>query len=727
MGNIQIGQEIGRYKIVERLGQGGMAEVFKGYQAHLDRFVAIKVMHPNLVAEKGFIKRFQREARAMAALSHPNIVRIFDFDIHDKNNYYLVMEYIHGKTLKETIEEINIDGQGLPLETAVQISIQIAEALAYAHQFQMIHRDIKPGNVIIEDRTGNALLTDFGIVKLIGDQTLMQTMTGALIGTPAYMSPEQAMGKPGDERVDIYSFGVMIFQMVTGKLPFEADTPFAIVLKHVNDLPPAPIDFNPDVSSDLQEIILKALAKNPDDRYQSAAELADALKSVQLSPDVRPEPTPITETVNEKIEIESQTAAAETNAPEKSSLPLPETQTSQGNIFANIPIPYYLAGLAVIVVIGFLIFSNINRENNDPNDNLISEISPPPITPTDESLNIGLTPSQTEGNVENPPIIPTETIPPTSTSTATVANTLTPTTTPTSTPTVPSPTPTLTPDPAIRPINPVAGTTWVRPIDDMVMVYVPEGVFTMGSPPELEGAAADEKPQHEVSVAGFWLDQTDVTNSQFAQFVAETNYITSAETENRGRVRLDVGWRWVDDADWLHPNGPDTTIDGLENHPVVQVTWDDANAYCAWVDGQLPTESQWEYAARGSEGNIYPWGNEFDGTLLNFCDASCLLDHRNEEFDDGFNQTSPVGSYPEGVSWIGVLDMVGNVWNWTMSPYAAYPGSEDENDESFSRDRVVTRGGAWTNRITESTATFREPILPTSPFSHVGFRCVSSE
>jgi serine/threonine-protein kinase len=283
MAEIKLGQEIGRYKIVGRLGRGGMAEVYKGYQESLDRYVAIKLMHTFLVTEQDFLARFQREARAIAKLNHPNIVGVYDFDTLDDDTYYLVMEYISGGTLKDRLQELAAQGEHLPLEDAIRITSEITSALAYAHKRGMIHRDIKPANIMLTD-IGKAVLTDFGIVKLVGGAhaSAAFTATGALIGTPAYMSPEQALGKPGDERADIYSLGVMLFQMVTGKLPFDADTPLAVVMKHVNEAVPLPISFNPDVPFRLQEVILKALEKDPDRRYQSADEMVSALQRVHL-------------------------------------------------------------------------------------------------------------------------------------------------------------------------------------------------------------------------------------------------------------------------------------------------------------------------------------------------------------------------------------------------------------------------------------------------------------
>lgn len=283
MSDTLTGKKIGKYVIKEKLGSGGMAEVYKGYQENLDRFVAIKLMHAFLVADQDFLNRFQREARAMAALNHPNIVGVYDFDVYGENSYYLVMEYVRGGTLKERLEQLARQGERLPLTDAVKMIAEIADALAYAHRRDMVHRDIKPANIMLNEDTGRAVLTDFGIVKLIGSQSMAFTATGALIGTPAYMSPEQALGKSGDHRVDIYSLGVMLFQMVTGTLPFDADTPLAVVMKHVSSPTPEPSSIIPDIPWGLQEVIMKAMAKSPEDRFSSAGEMAAALRAVDLS------------------------------------------------------------------------------------------------------------------------------------------------------------------------------------------------------------------------------------------------------------------------------------------------------------------------------------------------------------------------------------------------------------------------------------------------------------
>ncbi len=264
-----IGQTIGKYRIVEHLGRGGMAEVYKAYQPSLDRYVALKLMHAFLADDAGFQARFEREAKNVAALRHPNIVQVFDFDLH-QGTPFMVMEFVEGGTLKTHLENLARQGRALTLTEAIHIVVEVGKALAYAHGRQMIHRDVKPANVLL-DRGGRIILTDFGIAKILTGPSY--TMTGMSVGTPSYMSPEQGLGKPGDHRSDIYALGVMLYQLTTGQLPYEADTPLAVMLKHVNEPLPLPRSVAPDLPEGVERVILKAMAKSPDDRFQSADEM----------------------------------------------------------------------------------------------------------------------------------------------------------------------------------------------------------------------------------------------------------------------------------------------------------------------------------------------------------------------------------------------------------------------------------------------------------------------
>ncbi len=264
-----IGKTISRYEIVEHIGRGATADVYKAYQAPLDRYVAIKLLHPFLAEDTDFLGRFQREAKAAARLRHPNIVQIYDFDaIQDV--YYLVMEFIDGVTLKTAIQDLAAQQQVLSLAEAVRVTRCVATALAYAHSHDMIHRDIKPANIML-DHDGQVILTDFGTAKILsGGQ---HTASGVTTGTPAYASPEQVMALPGDRRSDIYSLGVVFFQMVTGQLPYDADTGVAVFLKHLTDPIPSPRAINPALSIDVETVVFRAMAKRPELRYQTADEL----------------------------------------------------------------------------------------------------------------------------------------------------------------------------------------------------------------------------------------------------------------------------------------------------------------------------------------------------------------------------------------------------------------------------------------------------------------------
>jgi len=268
------GNTLGKYRLTERLGRGGMAEVYRAYQPSLEREVAIKVMHGYLAEDEDFVGRFKREAKAVATLRHPHIVQVYDFDIED-DTYYMVMEYIGGETLKPRLRRLGAEGKRMPLEEVVRIFCALCDALDYAHAQGRVHRDIKPANIMFDGE--RLVLTDFGIASIVGGTRY--TATGAMVGTPAYMSPEQGQGEPGDVRSDVYSLGVILFEMVTGQVPYDADTPLAIVLKHLNEPLPLPRQVSADVPPAMERVILKALAKSPGDRYQSAGALAEALEA----------------------------------------------------------------------------------------------------------------------------------------------------------------------------------------------------------------------------------------------------------------------------------------------------------------------------------------------------------------------------------------------------------------------------------------------------------------
>ena len=267
------GQALGNYQLLERVGRGGMAEVYKGYHQKLDRYVAVKVLHGYLAEGEDFLGRFEREARAVANLRHRNIVQVYDFDVQN-DHYYMVMEFVPGGTLEDWLKRYSGE---INLNEILRIMEKIADALDYAHSQGIIHRDIKPSNILL-DAEGGVYLTDFGIARIISGQTQF-TATGALIGTPAYMSPEQCKGEEIDHVSDIYSLGVILFEMLTGQQPYESETPLSVLQKHITDPIPDIKRFRTDLPPSFDSIMSKALAKNAKDRYQSAEALFEDLQT----------------------------------------------------------------------------------------------------------------------------------------------------------------------------------------------------------------------------------------------------------------------------------------------------------------------------------------------------------------------------------------------------------------------------------------------------------------
>ena len=272
MDQLQPGQMLGPYRIISQVGQGGMATVYKAYQASMDRNVAVKVLPSQLASSAEFTQRFQQEARIIARLEHAHILPVFDYGESDGVAYF-VMRYLDAGTLKDKME-----AGPLPLREIDRYFTQLADALSYAHSQGVIHRDLKPSNALI-DPQGNLFLTDFGIAKLLQSASPRLTQTDAIMGTPAYISPEQAQSSAVDQRSDIYSLGIILYEMVTGRVPYTADTPLAVILKHVSDALPLPSTLKPDIPEAIEQVLLKALAKNPADRFNTVNDFLTAWKN----------------------------------------------------------------------------------------------------------------------------------------------------------------------------------------------------------------------------------------------------------------------------------------------------------------------------------------------------------------------------------------------------------------------------------------------------------------
>jgi eukaryotic-like serine/threonine-protein kinase len=639
-----IGQSLGRYRILEQLGEGGMATVYRGYDTRLERDVAIKVIRVDQFSPASLervLARFEREAKSLARLSHPNIVKVHDFGEHE-GSPYLVLEYVPGRTLKEKV------GTPMPWQQAIHLLLPVAQALAYAHEHGIIHRDVKPSNILLTEK-GQPMLSDFGVAKILeGEETTFLTGTGMGIGTPEYMAPEQWTGQTVPAS-DIYALGVVVYELVTGRKPYTADTPAAILLKQATEPLPRPKGLVPDLPDAVEKVLLKALAKHPEDRYESMDLLASTVAGLFSDRGTPPRPVRVAPSdLDTDLTIGQMAAKPAPEPAQKNQVPFPVGSTQMGGQRKVSPrLLWPLVGLAGLLVLAGLVYQGSL-------DRTTTTESPTAVTPL-----IGRTPSP----------LPTTTV---HTTTAT---------------------------------NPPEF------IDSqgMPMRVVPAGNFLMGAPPEDHEAKGDEGPQRSINLDAFAIDQTEVSVAMYLRCVAAG--ICKLNTPSSGTVPSDY---------YSDPVYAD--------YPVVDVTWLDASRYCEWIDKRLPTEAEWEKAARGAEGLIFPWGNEWDPNSLNFCDANCLGDYRDPTFDDGYADRSPAGNYPAGASPYGLLDMAGNVWEWVADWYSeSYyrdPATENPPGPASGSERVV-RGGGYDSRGTNVRASKRLHHLPAFYSGSLGFRCAS--
>ena len=608
-----IGKSLGRYHILEQIGEGGMAIVYKAFDTRLETDVAVKVIRTDQLAPailERALKRFEREAKALARLTHANIVKVSDYG-EEEGLPYLVMPFLPGGTLKE---KLRVSGK-TSWQDAARLLLPVGKALAYAHEEEMIHRDVKPANILIT-RSGDPMLTDFGIAKIIDEEATMDlTGTRATVGTPEYMAPEQVTAKTVDHRADVYALGVVFYEMVTGRKPFQADTPMAVLVKLSSEPLPRPTEFTPKLPQSVEKILLKALAKDPANRFQSMGEFVVAL---------------------EKLLQGKSSAPSKAQRKAEKKIPQKESPLSK----ASFPIQYLwfiLGGVAIIsILLGWLLGGGV------------SEAFP--------------------------------------TKTSTLTDTSTKTATPRSTAT---------------PIGSASlalgiGSTWVRPGDGMTMLYIPAGEFEMGR------NASDEKPIHTVYLDAFWMDETEVTYGMYEKCV------------NAGECD--------------QPGGSDYDDSSYSSHPVAFVNWVNAEAYCFWADpsigsGQvrLPTEAEWEKAARGGmEGKKYPWG-----------DSSPVCSQGAEngaQFNDCSGKTVEVSSFNS--NGYGLYDMSGNVWEWVNDWYDSgyYANSPISNPLGpSSGGSKVQRGGSWFNDNDVLRSAYRAGYSPISFTSYFGFRCARSE
>jgi serine/threonine protein kinase/ABC-type sugar transport system substrate-binding protein len=386
------GEQIGPYFVRERIGQGGMADVYRAYQPSVKREVALKVIPLLASAEHEQLRqRFKQEAEMIAGLEHPHILPVFDYGVSG-DVLYLAMRLLRGGTVRDLLVQQN----ALPPHHAADLVNQFATALGYAHRRGIIHRDLKPSNILLDDEQ-NAYLADFGLAKVLGGSSQLTT-TGSIIGTPAYMSPEQLRGDPINHRSDIYSLGVILYHMLVGRPPFEALTTFSLIYQHVEKMPPPPREFNPDISPAIETVLLRALQKNPDDRFESAEHVAHALEvAIGRKPAVELDDTPVPDVVVSQQAL----APPVTEGPSiPSSDTIPQVQPSQTDSTGPIALARrgrssglflgIMAAIIVLVTIGLLVIQQADQASVIPPPTVLAgqEGSPEDLTPTNHEISL---------------------------------------------------------------------------------------------------------------------------------------------------------------------------------------------------------------------------------------------------------------------------------------------------------------------------------------------------
>jgi formylglycine-generating enzyme required for sulfatase activity len=608
---------LGPFRVLQVLGVGGMGVVYKAEDPQLKRPVALKAMLPSLGASEEARKRFLREAQAAAAIVHDHIVPILQVG-EDCGTPFMAMQFLEGEPLDERVKR----EPRLTVAEAVRIGREVAEGLAAAHEKGLVHRDIKPANIWLEGKKGRVKILDFGLARAAAGDDLHLTKSGTIIGTPAYMAPEQGRSNKVDCRCDLFSLGAVLYRVLTGELPFKGHDTMSVLMALAADTPVPLRQLNADVPEPLSALVMRLLAKEPQQRPVSAQLVADALEEIekgQHPPPTRPPPTAPQRAAEDKTRTD--TAAPELSRPARKWPPL--SWLIGGGAL----------GLGVLVGLLLLLLRDdpASRERQRPED--------------------GTTPKQ---------------------------------------------------------INP-ALPTFTNDLG-MKFVLIPSGKFTMGSPRSeiahfidlpLAWPPADffkaEGPEHEVEITQrFWMGTTEVTVGQFRQFVTESKYP-------------------IDDA-WLKPGWEQS-----EQHPVVNVTWPNALAFCEWLSKKedrtycLPTEAEWEYCCRaGREKTRYCFSNE---------DAD--LDKYAWHASNSASKTHPVGQLDPN-AW-GLYDMHGNAWEHCQDCYDAdyYQHSPKQNPQGEGGLHRTRRGGGWQSAPAHCRCAFRDHDAPEARSNQLGFRVVA--
>jgi len=719
----------GKYHLDSRLGQGGMGVVYKARHAYLKTLHAIKIILPDLVGnDPQLVTRFRQEALAAAAIRHQNVVNTTDYGVINGNIPFLVMEYVEGESLHDLLNR----EKKLDPERALDLISAICAGVGAAHHQGIVHRDLKPLNIMIcKDKPSisqSVKILDFGLAKIKSGELLgsfIQAQTTGLMGSPYYMAPEQWSDDEPDSRSDIYSLGVMLFQMLAGDVPFKGSSIPAIMKKHISDPPPTFSELGTDVPPELEQAVRHSLQKEPDKRTSSVEVLVEEVRNAVYPPSIGIHTTgargalPVssltvrTEPPKSFVFVDNVAVGptrddgflllegiqsgnhhlrishdgfddwlGDVVCDGKPQRVIAELRTRGATSTPSIPIPTGVSvpeheRLAVAPTKGF---SSMAGNVAEPDKTIMQSWSGSPNVLVDSQppkrsffsplviaaiavvLLFFLGGSALVGAYMLG-IFPPRPKPPQNQNLATPQ---------------PTPSPGLTPAPVIEP----------------EMVNIPGGTFNMG---RNDGMLDQEKPAHPVTVQPFTMDVTEVTNEEYLAFINETKYQPVPEN-------------WVNG----HPQS------GQEKVPVRYVNIEDVNAFITWrskrdrVTYRLPTEEEWEYAARnGSKGNLYPWGDKYD--------PKCAV------LDEPTREPKPVGSKTCTDDW-GVKDLIGNVFEWTNSVPTLYPGNKGVERELTEPFRMI-RGGSFFKKATGPqpiSSTYRFDLAASKRSAELGFRLVRS-
>jgi len=600
--------EAGRYRLDAVLGTGGMGTVYRATDLKLGQVVALKIIHGHLLEGTAGIERLRNEVRVARELQHPGIVRVYELGT-DRGREFFTMELIEGPTLREFLERRS---DPLSLEEAEAVLLPLLDALAYAHE-QTVHRDVKPENVLLPGGDlGQPKLTDFGIAKAIEGETL--TRTALALGTPEYVAPEQSRDAAHvDHRADLYSVGVMLYELVTGERPIGR---FELPGQLRSNLPGA-----------LDDLVDRLLKPRPEDRPKGAEEVRAAFASLSAAPAVLSRGHPRSRAIATPARAGARSRRSRGRAHSLSDVR--QLQRGIARIAGVVLIAmswFPLLAMGVVVFLGL----SYRTERADPSE---------------ASLPRGEEPGQSARWTTVP-----------------------------------------------------AG-----------MVKVPGGEFWYGCNESVDDECdSDEKPGKTITLSALNIDKTEVTVAAYQRCVEAGGCSVGGLTMPYWGNEEDPSWAWA--CNWGKS--------GRQDHPINCVDWRQAKAYCAWAGKRLPTEQEWEKAARGIDGRKYSWGNlgyGQAGRVANIADATAKREQPSwtvaEDYDDGYYATSPVGSYPAGASPYEALDMVGNVWEWTSSWYGS------------NQKYRVARGGGWNARPRLARSSDRRWSDPSRRNEHLGFRC----